>query len=265
MKTNIHTKLQNADFFQVLLYFLVVVIYLFHDNSLQRVQIPISTNKILFLLGKFRPQDHPNFVKVPLKYAVRSNIYLHRDTYNAFLALRRAALKNNIRLYIVSGTRTFYQQKRIWENKFVRINKANSLLTKILHILRFSAIPGGSRHHWGTEIDIVYSKTNYRLENSYFENKNGRQIYQWLKTRAINYGFCQPYAGLPSTRTPGLYGHHEEKWHWSYKPLSRYLTYTYLRHQDTLLPENFSGNKILLQKGIHIDFIHNIAKNCWAH
>ncbi|MFM9004881.1 MAG: D-alanyl-D-alanine carboxypeptidase family protein [Flavobacteriales bacterium] len=40
--------------------------------------------------------------------------------------------------------------------------------------MKFSSMPGTSRHHWGTDIDLN------SVEPSYFLSGKGLLIYQWL-------------------------------------------------------------------------------------
>jgi LAS superfamily LD-carboxypeptidase LdcB len=89
-------------------------------------------------------------------------------------------------------------------------------------------MPGTSRHHWGTDIDLN------SLENSYFEVGEGLKVYQWLLQHAHEFGFCQPYTSKATGRT----GYEEEKWHWSYTPLSVPLLQQYM---NTITLEDISG------------------------
>ena len=77
----------------------------------------------------------------------------------------------------------------------------------------WSSMPSTSRHHWGTDIDI-------NGFDDYFdgENEKSNKEYQWLRTNAYKFGFCQVYTkkGEKGRTT----GYNEEKWHWSYMPLS---------------------------------------------
>jgi LAS superfamily LD-carboxypeptidase LdcB len=76
-------------------------------------------------------------------------------------------------------------------------------------ILKYSSMPGTSRHHWGTDFDIN------KLTNSYYESGDGKIILDWLTAHASHYGFARPYTAGRSG------GYQEERWHWSYLPLSR--------------------------------------------
>jgi len=129
--------------------------------------------------------------------------------------MQEAAKSDKIKLTIISGTRTFYQQKAIWERKWHRLNNLKPK-ERAVEILNYSSMPCTSRHHWGTDIDIN------KLNNGYFESGNGLKIYQWLQENASKYGFQQVYTSKDSGRT----GYNEEKWHWSYLPVAnQYLDF----------------------------------------
>lgn len=173
------------------------------------------------LLGKpSRSQRDSLFFPVERKYASRHGMYMHREAYKAFLRMHDAAKEDGIELIIVSAFRDFDHQKRIWENKWngQQVLSGNIYATDITNpverareILRFSAMPGTSRHHWGTDIDLN------SLNNSYFASGRGKREYDWLVENASKFGFCQPYTQKGAGRERG---YEEEKWHWSYKPVS---------------------------------------------
>jgi len=78
----------------------------------------ISSITLDDVMGKFIPAENDNFVNIDMEYASRKNMYLHKDTYAAFVKMHAAAKADNISLTIRSATRNFYDQKRIWENKW---------------------------------------------------------------------------------------------------------------------------------------------------
>ena len=193
------------------------------------VEIPKDTadvyeipKNISYIRGKFFPKMHPDFVEIDSIHADRPELYLRKDTYAAFVKMYEHALQDGIRLQIRSATRNFNVQKSIWEAKWTgerTIEGGENLAEttadpkeRALKILRYSSMPGTSRHHWGTDIDLN------SFENSWFEEGEGLDIYNWLTEHAAAYGFCQPYtAGRP-------YGYFEERWHWSYIPVAAHLT-----------------------------------------
>jgi Domain of unknown function (DUF4157)/D-alanyl-D-alanine carboxypeptidase/Zinc carboxypeptidase len=82
-------------------------------------------------------------------------------------------------------------------------------------ILQFSALPGTSRHHWGTDVDFN-SITNAEWEPPVAGKKgdNHFALRQWLEKNASSAGMIQSY-------TPGRTGGYgEEPWHYSYAPIA---------------------------------------------
>jgi D-alanyl-D-alanine carboxypeptidase len=175
-----------------------------------------------YIMGHFDPAKREDFTLIDSQYADKPNLYLRKDAYQAFLAMYRHALNDGIQLQITSATRNFNSQKTIWEAKWTGArllaggeNVAQTTpdpKERAIKILHYSSMPGSSRHHWGTDIDLN------NLENHWWAEKEGLHIYKWLQHNASLYGFCQPYSeGRP-------YGYWEERWHWSYMPVSTRLT-----------------------------------------
>src|SRR5262245_20758049 len=91
---------------------------------------------------------------------------LHRAAIGPFLDLRAAATADGIDLAVTSGFRDFATQLRIWNEKFQGLRplydrggepleySTLAPAQRVEAILHWSALPGGSRHHWGTEIDV---------------------------------------------------------------------------------------------------------------
>ncbi|MGC9330627.1 MAG: M15 family metallopeptidase [Bacteroidales bacterium] len=178
------------------------------------------------LMGKITPSNHPDFVKVDSTLSYFPEIYLRKNTYNAFLKMRQAALKDSIDIIIRSGTRTFYEQRYIWNQKFTGNRKHGkgyldqyfSDSAKVANLLAYTAVPGTSRHHWGTDIDI--NETSH----VYFKREYGKKVYDWLMENAADYGFYQVYVPFGDKRTTG---YNTEEWHWTYKPESDKFTQAY--------------------------------------
>lgn len=199
-----------------------------------------------YLQGRFTASEHPEMVLVPKALTDGDgSYYMHREALLAFRAMQAAAAEEGIRLYIVSAFRNFDRQKSIWEAKW----KGQRLLEgkevapeaypdpaqRALAILRYSAMPGTSRHHWGTDIDLN------RLNNEYFEAGEGKKIYDWLIAHAAKYGFCQPYTPLGDERP---HGYQEERWHWSYIPIARKLTQFAAQQLQYDMINGFEGAEI---------------------
>lgn len=156
---------------------------------------------------------------------------LHPAALDAFLGLRAAATAAGIGLSIASSFRDFTAQQRIWDLKYRgerplydadgRIRDHGSLAEADLvdAILCWSALPGASRHHWGTEID-VYDRAamteGYRLRLVPEETAPGgmfHRLHAWLDAHMSDFGFFRPYAQFRGGVLP-------EPWHLSFAPVS---------------------------------------------
>ena len=169
---------------------------------------------------------------------------LREEANTAFKKMQAAALKEGISIGAVSSYRGFAHQKRIWERKF-KSNKAKGLtdLANIKKIIEYSTIPGTSRHHWGTDIDIyqtnVKQPKNVLLPRNYHNNGPYCKLKEWMDTNAATYGFYIVYTDNANRK-----GFKYEPWHFSYKPLSTgYLNaYRALNISEILKKEALSGS-----------------------
>jgi zinc D-Ala-D-Ala carboxypeptidase len=211
-----------------------------------------STIDLNYVMGKFEPATHNDFVEIPLKYTDKSKRYLHKETLNAFIKMYNAALKAGHKITIISATRNFDYQKSIWEKKWRGVTKLESgkdaskienPVERAMAILRYSSMPGTSRHHWGTDIDIN------KLENNYFEKGAGKNLYAWMKKHASSFGFCQVYSPKGIHRPNG---YQEEKWHWSYMPLSSKVTDVAKKQLSNNKIQGFEG----AETAVEIDMLH---------
>lgn len=205
-----------------------------------------------YLLGKFDPATHPDFVVVGKPYTDKPGMMLRKEAFEAFQKMWENAQKDGIMLRIISSTRTFEQQKNIWEGKWTRFAKdAPAPLDRARKILEYSSMPGSSRHHWGTDIDLN------DLNNPSFESGGTHEkVYQWLSAHAHEYGFCQPYTpGRPS-------GYREEKWHWSYTPLSKAFLAQYRQSITNADIQGFQGAQLAPEVKAVEDYVLGIGVLC---
>lgn len=156
----------------------------------------------------------------------------HKDAIKAFLALKDKLKTKGFSLDIASAFRDFARQEYIFDSKYNGsrsvFNKANekldlssmSSLKRVESICIFSAIPGFSRHHFGSEFDI-YSKdlipTGQSLQLSafeYLENGYFHDLYCSLKEFIGDFDFYLPY-GQDGALKMGF-----EPWHISYRPVA---------------------------------------------
>jgi D-alanyl-D-alanine dipeptidase len=202
------------------------------------------------LLGKFNPAKHSGFQLIESRYSGKSDIYLRKEAYEAFKRMHAAAIKEGITLTILSATRNFDAQKGIWERKWKRPQyEGKTELERIVDILKFSSMPGTSRHHWGTDIDLN------SLEPAYFTTGKGLAIYQWLSTHAAEHGYYQTY----TSKKDGRSGYEEEAWHWSYMPIAGPMLEAY-NHTITYNElTGFSGCTSADKARVLEDFVNGIA------
>jgi LAS superfamily LD-carboxypeptidase LdcB len=152
----------------------------------------------------------------------------------AFAALQADAQAAGFKLVVASGFRSYARQLTIWNGKasgLRRVHDDSGLDVdmaslprgeQLRAILRYSAIPGTSRHHWGTDLDVYDAAavdSNYQLQLSPQEVAPGGvfdPFHRWLDERMAageSHDFYRPY----SRDTGGVAC---ERWHLSYAPLA---------------------------------------------
>ncbi|OGG94759.1 MAG: hypothetical protein A2527_06060 [Candidatus Lambdaproteobacteria bacterium RIFOXYD2_FULL_50_16] len=156
---------------------------------------------------------------------------LHPLAAKAFFEMQEEARSAGIELAVFSGFRDFDTQVRIWRLKAAGerplyntqgqpIPYASLSPEALIHaILRWSALPGASRHHWGSEIDLIDQRAmppGYRVEllpHEYAQGGIFGHLNTWIEQNAARFGFFQPYK-------EDLGGVAPEPWHLSLKELS---------------------------------------------
>lgn len=234
--------------------------------------LPASETELSLLSGKFTPEKQSGFAAVPAKFSAGRTQYLDARTLTALSKLAAAAHAAGFDIQVVSATRNFTTQKAIWEQKFSgqrAVGGRNLAATvkdeekRALEILRFSSMPGTSRHHWGTDMDLHEAKiTGPALHNSTFKQGRGKEFHDWLTANAASFGFCQPYNGDPAQRNGGKYAHgyQEERWHWSYRPVSADYLKEYESNAAALQPKGYAGDKAAAH--LYMDYVQNIDPSC---
>jgi LAS superfamily LD-carboxypeptidase LdcB len=156
---------------------------------------------------------------------------LHEQVVKPFLNLRRAAGADGIDLVPRSSFRDFARQLTIWNEKFSGARPmydaageeldagALAPMQRIDAILLWSALPGASRHHWGTDLDLVDRgavAAGYQIKLTREEFAPGgpfARLDQWLEVHAPRFGFFRPFKGERSGVQP-------EPWHLSFAPIA---------------------------------------------
>lgn len=186
---------------------------------------------------------------------------LHYEAVASFLAMRDAAQAAGIDLAVRSAFRDYATQLTIWNRKWrgerpllsrtgVELKRSQLADTDMVDaILTWSSIPGGSRHHWGTEVDVfdasaVPSGYQVRLvPEEYTADGMFARLSTWLDANLARFGFFRPY------RTDRG-GYSPEAWHLSYAPVSlpalETLSLTVLRR--TLSESDVEGKAYVLDR-----------------
>lgn len=161
----------------------------------------------------------------------RPRCAMHYAAAASFLAMREAAAGAGIDLAAASSFRDFDRQLHIWNAKWTgerplldpggRPLVAASLdeAARIEAILCWSALPGGSRHHWGTDLDLIDAAAlpeGYRVQlvpEEYAAGGVFERLTPWLDEHMARFGFYRPYASASC-------GAGVEPWHVSYWPVA---------------------------------------------
>lgn len=214
------------------------------------------------LLGKYNPAAEVSYTEAEIPYANRTGLYLREEAYGAFIAMYQAALKEGVKLTIISATRSFDAQKGIWEAKWSgkRMVEGKNLAVAVSDpverariILKYSSMPGTSRHHWGTDVDLN------SMDPAFFETPSGKKIYDWLNVHAPDYGFRQPYTAKGEDRPAG---YEEEKWHWSYIPLAKRFTEEWKKNISYKDLNGFAGSETAEKLKVIDDYVLGISPAC---
>ncbi len=201
-------------------------------------------------------------------------IALHRDVIEPFLGLRAAAAGEGFDLAVSSGFRDFDAQCAIWNRKFrgerPLLDEHGAAIDatglddeqRVDCILRWSALPGASRHHWGSEVDLFDAAAvppGYRVQLVPTEFEPGGvfgRLAEWLANNALHHGFYRPYATY-------LGGVRPEPWHWSFAAVSGAATATLTPAviAEAIAGAELEGKAIVLERldAIHRQYVVAVA------
>ena len=214
-----------------------------------------------YLIGDFDPAIDSDFVLIDKKYTPpKKTFYLRKEVYQAFLKLYKAAKKDSIQIKIVSAIRNFDYQKNLWDEKWNNakiINEGDTsipdTLTRVTMLMKYLSMPGTSRHHWGTDIDLNSGDPDY-----YFTDE-GDKFYKWMKVNAAKFGFCQPYI----LKRYNPLSVQEERWHWSYLPLAHKFLEEYIKTVSYEDIKGFNGSEKAITLDVIKNYVLNINAGCY--
>ena len=215
------------------------------------------TKKIYeYLTGRY----HPDLVPIANSYSCLGH---HKMIIDLDLLTKKLEAEG-FDLFILSGYRNHLDQLRIWNEKAtgtrpifnesgaqIDINQLSD--KKIVEaICRWSAIPGASRHHWGTDIDVFCKSSlpseEYSVQllpeevaNDGMFGKLHMRLDELIKEHD-SHGYYRPYENDQGGVAP-------ERWHLSYAPLSKDLLkkYTLEIFKQNIDETNLALKKVILQ------------------
>jgi LAS superfamily LD-carboxypeptidase LdcB len=196
-----------------------------------------------------------------------SVVQVHKQVVSPLIELQAAALKAGFELRVCSGFRSFERQLQIWNGKVSGMRpvmdpfghpldiKRLSPWRQVQAILRWSALPGASRHHWGTDFDIYDARAmpeGYKIQLVPDEVQGSglfAPMHNWLDNylASTHSPFYRPYEKDTGGIAP-------ERWHLSYRPLAE--QYASLLDRS-ILEERLQRSDMLLLEVVleHLDEI----------
>lgn len=133
--------------------------------------------------------------------------YLRKEAASALEKMFSEAEKKGIKLFAVSGYRSFDRQTVLFDSEIERVGEKKAI--------QAVAYPGNSEHQTGLAMDISTESVNFLLTEEFSKTKEGK----WLSKNAHRFGYILRY---PKGKA-GITGYNFEPWHFRYvgeKPAS---------------------------------------------
>jgi len=210
---------------------------------------------ILMLLSSSVAVSQSNYSELALTgrvdlELVGGNYKLQEEVQIAFVKMKSAARKEGVLIEIVSEYRSFERQLSIWNRKYQKfISSGFSPEAAVKKNIQYSTLPGTSRHHWGTDVDVidgfVKMPRDVLIEENFLETGVYSKLKKWMNENSEKFGFYLVYTDDPNRK-----GFKHEPWHYSYKPLS-----------DILLKEFSEIDLVYFFKTVKINGMDHISED----
>lgn len=186
--------------------------------------ITVLVNKEYSLPKDYVPADlaEPNIL-FPFEYEDEKKL-LRKEAADAITNLFEAAANEGLRLYGVSGYRSYDRQKAIYDSNVATRGEEETN--------RYSARPGHSEHQTGLAMDVSTPSIQFHLDSGFAATPEGK----WLADNAYRFGFIIRY---PEGKTD-ITGYAYEPWHIRYVgiPLAEKL------HNENLTLEEYAASEM---------------------
>ena len=238
-------RLKNSYLF-LLIFFVTISCVLGNSEQVQMNSDTIYTNYTTAdLIGKGNPT------------MVGKDYKLLPEVAKQFELMKSEAQKAGFKIHVVSSYRNYTYQNGIWERKY-KANQAKKIAAKqnIDKIIEYSTIPGTSRHHWGTDLDIIDATKGIPsdpLNEKHFNVGGSMHKFKlWLDENASKYGFYLVYTDNINRK-----GFKYEPWHFTYKAISKPMLDEYKKLN---IKKVLQENKLLGSDNFTDDFIEKYTK-----
>ena len=173
-------------------------------------------------------------------------INLRAEAHDAFVEMKKAAYSDGIDLKVVSSYRSFARQEAIFERKFERFTEEDGMepMAAIDKIIEYSTIPGTSRHHWGTDVDLIdgYPKAegDVLVPSKFGAGGPYENFKKWMDENSKTFDFHLVYTDNPKRK-----GFKYEPWHYSFAPIAIPMLTEFRRKNilQLLEKETFMGSE----------------------
>lgn len=199
-------------------------------------------------------------------------IRLHKEVNDPLLALVQALTEARLPIKIVSHWRSFEYQSMLWHRKWrgekpivdrhsqpLDYQKL-SLQERFNAICHWSALPGTSRHHWGTDFDIFLQQPiteGYDVQlttEEFSESGPCHTLNEWLNTHLASFGFYRPYSTFRGGVSP-------EPWHISYQSIAQQCLDNFrVEDLEAVIMEKGIDDQSFITQQLH-DYVTQYVKN----
>jgi len=183
------------------------------------------------------------------------NFKLRPEAAQAFIEMQKAAQNDGITMYSLSSYRGYDHQLRIYNRKWERYKNQGLTGVGIINkIIEYSTIPGTSRHHWGTDLDVIDASINVNGDKLLPKNYENGGVYEklggWIILNAHVYGFYLVYTDNTTRK-----GFKYEPWHLSYRKLSKPMLKQFLGDDWKSKLQNINGYEYM-----NVEFLEDYSK-----